>query len=313
MNRVNLFFACDDSYVPFLAVTLTSIKENRDPSRQYDLRILETGLQEENKQRLTALFHQEDFALEFVDITPMVEQIADRLHTRDYYSKSTYYRLFIPELFPELDKALYLDSDLVVCGDICRLYDTPLGDNLVAAVPDGIVNTVKFLRQYAEKRLNLDSARRYFNAGVLLMNLEAMRGCNFSEIFLKLLQRVTFRVAQDQDYLNVICRDRVEYLGYEWNTMPTGIRAEAPQLVHYNMDSKPWQRDDVPLGELFWDYAARSGYLPEIRSVRAAYTQEQIDRSAEQTVNLVKLGRRQARQWTRNKFIHWQIRQVVDL
>ena len=55
MDAVNLFFACDDSYVPFLAVTLTSLKENRDPTRRYALRILEIGLREENKARLRQL------------------------------------------------------------------------------------------------------------------------------------------------------------------------------------------------------------------------------------------------------------------
>ena len=313
MNTVNLFFACDDNYIPFLAVTLSSLKENRDPDRQYVLRILDTGLQEENRQKLKASFHEEGFTIAFVNITPMVEEISGKLHTRDYYSKSTYYRLFIPELFPELDKALYLDSDLVVRSDISKLYDVQMGENLVAAAPDGIVNTIDALSQYATNRLKLDRPEHYFNAGVLLMNLKAMRECKFSEVFVKLLQSVTFRVAQDQDYLNVICRGRVTYLGYEWNTMPTGVIGNMPKIVHYNLDSKPWHRDDVTFGELFWSYAERSGYLPEILSIRAQYTQEQIARSAEETVNLVELGRRQAGQWIRNRYIQWKIRRVVNV
>lgn len=312
MDAVNLFFACDDSYVPFLAVTLTSLKENRDPTRRYALRILEIGLREENKARLRQLLAEDGFTLEFVDVTPAVEAVADRLHTRDYYSKSTYYRLFIPDLFPELSKALYLDSDVVVQGDVSQLYDTQLGENLVAAVPDGIVNTVKDLGRYATNRLKVTSPRHYFNAGVLLMNLDAMRRCRLSDVFLKLLQQVTFRVAQDQDYLNVICRNRVTYLGYEWNTMPTGIHAETPKLIHYNLDSKPWHRDDVAYGDTFWAYAQRSGFLPEILAIRAEYTPAHIQKSAEETVNLVALGRRQARQHARNRLIHWKIRQVVN-
>lgn len=312
MNPVNLFFACDDNYIPFLAVTIASIKENRDPSRDYALRILHTGLQAQNMVRLTDSFDSEQFRIEFINISQTVEEFSGKLHTRDYYSKSTYYRLFIPELFPALTKALYLDCDTVVLGDIARLYDVELGGDLAGAVPDSMVAAIEPFRQYVQKRLGI-SAENYFNAGVLLMNLSEMRRCRFSEIFLKLLQKVTFRVAQDQDYLNVICKDRVRYVGYEWNTMPGCLRTDMPNLIHFNLDSKPWQRDDVAYSDVFWDYAGRSGFLPEILAIRSGFTQAHIDRAAEQTVNLIAMGQRQARQRTQNMLIHWKIRRVVNL
>ena len=170
MNPVNLFFACDNAYVPFLAVTLTSLKENCNPKRDYALRILHTGLDPENIRRLTDSFASDGFTMEFIDITQAVEQFADKLHTRDYYSKSTYYRLFIPDLFPGLNKALYLDSDVVLLGDVSELYDVDLEENLVGAIPDSVVGSIPALALYTKKRLRV-AADHYFNAGVLLMNL----------------------------------------------------------------------------------------------------------------------------------------------
>ena len=76
MNPVNLFFACDNAYVPFLAVTLTSLKENCNPKRDYALRILHTGLDPENIRRLTDSFASDGFTMEFIDITQAVEQFA---------------------------------------------------------------------------------------------------------------------------------------------------------------------------------------------------------------------------------------------
>lgn len=312
MDPVALFFACDDNYIPFLAVTLTSIWENRDPERYYRVHILHTGLGEENRRRMTEYFDRPDFSLEFVDITATVEQTASRLHTRDYYSKSTYYRLFIPGLFPELRKALYLDCDIVVLGDISALYDQALGGDLVGAVPDGMVQIIEPFRQYVSQRLRV-RPENYFNAGVLLMNLEAMRQRGFTEVFMKLLRRVTFRVAQDQDYLNVICRGQVTYLDPGWNTMPGCPGGEAPKLIHYNLDCKPWWRDDVAYGDVFWEYAGRSGFWPEILAIRAGFTQEKIRRSAEQTTNLIALGQRQARRRARNRYLNWKINRVVNL
>lgn len=250
--------------------------------------------------------------MEFIDITQAVEQFADKLHTRDYYSKSTYYRLFIPDLFPGLDKALYLDSDVVLLGDVSELYDVDLEDNLVGAIPDSVVGSIPALALYTKKRLRV-AADHYFNAGVLLMNLDAMRKCDFLNVFLRLLQSVTFQIAQDQDYLNVICKNRVEYVGFEWNTMPCDVHTNAPKLIHYNLDFKPWHRDDVAFGDVFWDYAERSGYLEEIRKVREGYTEWHVARSAEETTHLIAMGKKQARKRTANMLIRWKIRRVVNV
>ena len=75
MNPVNLFFACDNAYVPFLAVTLTSLKENCNPKRDYALRILHTGLDPENIRRLTEGFASEGFTMEFIDITQSTKNV----------------------------------------------------------------------------------------------------------------------------------------------------------------------------------------------------------------------------------------------
>lgn len=311
MNSVHLFFACDDGYVPFLSVALTSIREHRDPSRSYIIRVLHTGMSAENQRRLKDHLEVPGFTLAFPNIADHIRKFARQLHTRDYYSCSTYYRLFIPELYPELSKALYLDSDLVLRTDVAQLYDAQLGDDLVGAVPDAIVGTVEEFKLYVQNRLNMDRPEDYFNAGVLLMNLDAMRSCDFSRRFLELLDRVTFRVGQDQDYLNVLCRRRVRYLGNEWNTMPTGVSVGQPSLIHYNMDAKPWQRDDVKYAEIFWRCAALSGFLPEIRAIRDSRTAEQQERSARQTRDLIRTGYRQAMDREENIRIHRQIRQVV--
>jgi len=311
MNTVNLFFACDDAYVPFLSVTLTSICENRDPNRSYAIRVLHTGMSSAVQQRLKAQLEAPGFILEFPNISHHVEAFSQRLHTRDYYSCSTYYRLFIPELYPELSKALYLDCDLVLQEDVAQLYDLPLGNDLVGAVPDGIVGAVEEFKLYVQNRLDMVRAEDYFNAGVLLMNLDAMRRWNFADRFLELLGRVTFRVGQDQDYLNVLCQGRVRYLGNEWNAMPTGVRVHNPKLIHYNMDAKPWRRDGVKYEKEFWDCAATSGFLGEIRAIRNSVTAQQQELSRRQTLELIRMGHRQAMDHRENARIHGHIRQVV--
>ena len=123
---------------------------------------------------------------------------------------------------------------------------------------DGENEALCWLLETGKLTLREEEPERYFNAGILLMNLKAMRAFHFQQVFLELLDKVTFQVAQDQDYLNVICRDRVRYVGCEWNAMPNGAPVGQPQIIHYNVDCKPWHRDEVRYEAYFWDYANRS-------------------------------------------------------
>lgn len=308
MDTVNLFFSCDENYVPFLAVTVESLKAHRDPKRGYLLRILHTGLKQASINRLSSL-HDRDFTLAFFDISSKISQFSRLLHIRDSFTQTTYYRLFIPELFPHLNRGLYLDCDLLVLDDIAKIYDTELGTDLVAAASDGFAQVTEEMRRYTENRLGLDHHYHYFNAGVLLMNLEAMRREDFQGKFLRLLQTVTFNVAQDQDYLNVLCRDRVTYLSDDWNAMPQGVPVEKPRLVHFNLTSKPWHRD-VLFGDLFWKQAETSLFRDEIRSIRDNY--RDAARETQQLRSICAAGLVQAMDQTENQRIHRRIARALN-
>ena len=313
IDPVNIFFSCDDGYIPFMAVTLASIKANCDPSREYDVRVLHTGISRKNIKTITESFDSDSFRIRFVDISREVERLGDSLYTRDYYSKSTYYRLFIPDLFPELDKALYLDCDIVVKGDISRLYDAYLGTNLVGAVSDGIICGIEGLSEYATDRIGLKEKKYYFNAGVLLMNLSDMRDFGFRGVFLSLLRSVKYNVAQDQDYLNVICKDRVRYLGYEWNVMPSfGMVAEGSEkLIHYNLDNKPWRKDGVQFAEDFWHYAETTPYLADLKAIYAATTSEMQKEADRATANIIAEAHEQALNREENARIAEKVARIV--
>ena len=60
--------------------------------------------------------------IEFVDLNYYIQKVKDKLYTRDYYSKTTYFRLFLPNLYPQYDKVLYLDSDIGILDDFATLY-----------------------------------------------------------------------------------------------------------------------------------------------------------------------------------------------
>jgi len=292
MNKnVTLFFACDDNYLPMFTVVVESIRANMDKKRNYDIKLLHSGnVSEDNQLKVKTEYAKDNINIEFVDITPQLSKICDRLHTRDYYSKSTYFRLFIPNLYPNLDKALYLDSDIVLTSDVAELFDVELGDNFVGAVPDESVQVVPEFRLYVKNKIGCDSYRKYFNAGILLMNLQALRAINFEDLFFDIISAVTFDVAQDQDYLNVICKDHILFLDKAWNKMPIlkDMEEKDVKLVHYNLQFKPWHFDNIHYEEAFWKYADNCIFKDKIHDIKDNFNTAQKDIRDAQTINLMK-------------------------
>ena len=138
---------------------------NADRDRQYNIHILNTGIDDDKKQVVLDMA-DDVFHIYFNDVTEYLKELEKRLPLRDYYSYTTYYRLFLAEMFPEYEKALYIDSDTVVLGDISELFDYDIGDNYVGASCDPVVSQADIFGNYAEQVLDIDR-NHYFNAGVL--------------------------------------------------------------------------------------------------------------------------------------------------
>lgn len=135
---IPIFFAVDEQYVPFLAVTLQSLVKNSSQEYYYVIKVLYTNLSEESKEKINK-YTKENINIEYVDLNYYIEKIKGKLYTRDYFSMTTYFRLFISNLYPQYNKAIYLDSDIVLLSDIAELYNIDIGDNLLGAVPDDII------------------------------------------------------------------------------------------------------------------------------------------------------------------------------
>lgn len=274
--EIPIFFACDEGFVKYTMVSMKSIMENADRSRKYHIYILHMGITEATQAKVLAMA-DEEFAIDFVDVTDKMRSIADKLPIRDYYSNTTYFRLFIPDMFPQYRKALYIDSDTIVVGNIAELYDHKLGKLYAGVCPDRVVAQTDILGDYVEKVLGVKRAR-YFNAGVMLMNCSQFRENHLLDEFLEMLHIYLFVVAQDQDYLNLICKNQVLYMEPKWNAQVFGELAcpeEEVGLFHFNMAAKPWHYEDCRLAEYFWKYAKMTADYDAIKEGLANYTDEQ--------------------------------------
>jgi len=283
MNKaiIPIFYACDDAFVKYTVVSMHSLIKNASREYKYVLHILYTEISDEMKDIVNRLA-DENFEIRFVDVTPYLKSISDKLPLRDYYSKTTYYRLFIAEMFQDYNKAIYIDSDTVVRGDISKVYMTDIRDAYLGACHEQVMVQEEVFGNYTEKVVGV-SRYNFFNAGLMLINCEQFRLRFVLDKFINYLHYYNFVVTQDEDYLNLICKDHVYWLDQRWNTETFGelrYPVEQAEMLHYVMTNKPWHYKDCMYGEYFWEYARETGVYEELLSVLNSYSDEEKARDA---------------------------------
>ncbi len=267
-RTIPVFFAIDDTYVKYFMVSLRSLIDHTSKYYKYEINILNTDISEYN-QNLVKQMEKPNVSIRFHDVSKYINGIKKKLALRDYYSLTTYYRIFIAEMFPEYDTVLYLDSDTIILKNIASLFRYNLGDHYVGAIQDVIIKETDLFSTYSEKVLGI-SRLSYFNAGVLIINCEQFRKNKVKNQFIKLVNTYTFGVAQDQDYLNIICQNKVLWIDSAWNVQMSE-KKERPldsiSLIHYNFAEKPWHYKDIRYADVFWKYASQTAYYIELEQL----------------------------------------------
>ena len=225
---VPVFFTADENYAPYLSTALASLVDHVSKNNDYDVNVIYHNMKRSTMRKLEKIGKDVDNVnIILTEMQETLTGISDRKETRlkaDCFTPTIYYRLFLPEMFPQYDKGIYLDSDIIVLGDVAELYKKELGkNNILAACTDMSTQGNELFCKYFEDAVGVRHDK-YFNSGVLLMDFKKFRDEEFCEHFFYMLNKYDFdTVAPDQDYLNALCKDRVMYLDYEWNTMPSII------------------------------------------------------------------------------------------
>ncbi|GGI14205.1 hypothetical protein GCM10007377_09770 [Galliscardovia ingluviei] len=286
---VPVVFAADDNYVPQLATTMYSAMANADSSRFYDVVVLQSNITWAKQQRLKEFFKKQfdNMELRFINVDRLVSGV-ELSTNNEHISVETYYRFLIQEVLPFYDKVLYLDSDIVINGNIAELFDTQLGDNLLAAVRDidflGNLNMKDGNRlEYNREVLGMKNPYEYFQAGVLVLNTKAMREQYSITQWLEFASNPDY-IYNDQDVLNVCCEGRVEYLDWNWNVMHDCANRVAnvfsyapnsafdayqasrqnPLIIHYAGFEKPWKNPDCDFASYYWRYARQTPFYERL-------------------------------------------------
>ena len=263
--------AADHRYARPLGVMLRSLLSHLRPDRTVEIHVVDGGIGEPGRQRIASLVGPGRVSIRW--ISPERSQLLE-LPLWGGMPIATYDKLMVPTLLPATArKALWLDCDLLVLADAARLWDTPLEGRHALAVQDEITPYVSSRFGVAHYReLGLDPNFKYFNAGVMLIDLHRWRRDDITHQALNYLKRHRDHVYfWDQEGLNVSLAGKWAELDARWNWNASvralaGARPDA-WIVHFCGSLKPWRypgRDGYhSLYYRYLDQTAWAGWRPQ--------------------------------------------------
>ena len=263
MEPVVLALASNEPYFPGLYCTVASALSHLNSARKADVRVLDGGLSETSKEILSRLVRRfgRSVRLEFVSVD---ESIFRDATIGPAESHMTYCRTLLPCLL-DVPRLIYLDSDLLVFRDLSEIFDFELSPGkILAAVPDSETLTLGDDSRALASAMNVPPDWRYFNAGVMLLNLGELRRQNFTEqafeFFKKWKGRYRF---WDQSAFNFLLHERIDELPEYWNRASWCFDEQDDNslgcVLHYTT-SAPWLcGTQGPAQVLFERFAADAG------------------------------------------------------
>ncbi|GCL53457.1 glycosyl transferase family 8 [Microcystis aeruginosa NIES-3806] len=281
--------AADNNYAIPLGVMLYSLAENLKEGKAF-IYVIDGGITNANKKKVIRSLQKLEVEVVLNWLKPQEAAfftIVEKLPTWGHVTIAAYYRLLIPYLLPpSIEKVIYLDCDLILKEDLNNLWKIDIDNQYLFAVQDmgcPLVSSKNGLKTYQELQIPPDTP--YFNSGVMILNLKKWREDDMSFKVINYLEENGRRLRYwDQDGLNAILAGCWGKLDPRWNQLPNKFSSwqeshfseevyhqvmEAPYLIHFASDDKPWKFKFSPLRDTekqFFEYLDRtdwSGWRPK--------------------------------------------------
>ena len=272
--RINVATALNSHYMRYTYVMLTSLFVNQTEADVH-VYLLHSDLSDKEQECLQSLALSYGNTIHYLPISR--ESFPAALPTTQKWTLEAYYRLLILDILPEeIDRLLYLDVDMIINKPILDLYQTDFEDAYFCVCRDmGGSIPFKDIRNEIFKE-QIDAGFTYFNSGLMLWNIAALRGKYSFKDYIELAQKLEYKMlAPDQDLLNYMHWNKVKlvdeyqydlfsrkayYSGFRYNQVK-----EETTIIHY-AGAKPWEGQDIhyDIEKLWWDYARQTPFYIEL-------------------------------------------------
>jgi lipopolysaccharide biosynthesis glycosyltransferase len=243
-ERIPIVLAANVGYYQHLCVVLVSILEN-NPNNHFSFYVLTDKDELTNKEKIIKLKNTyKNFNIYFKQIDDSILVDFPLPLNIDYISVQMYYRYLIPDIFPELDKVIYLDCDTICNGNISEMWKTNIDEYYIAGVEDKYIIDIDY-----KPVIGFTSTDCYVNSGVLLMNLLKMREDKIYKLLFENTRRLKSVIQYpDQDVINYTLKGKIKELDSHFNWATTNsIESQKnsfshkPAIIsHFTGRAKPW-------------------------------------------------------------------------
>ena len=288
--NITIVFSINNDYAPYLYICLKSLLAHIKPCDKYKAYILYTELSAEHQENLLKL-QQDNLKIEFINVEGIIGRYKENFSLNNHFTIETYYRFFLPDIFPEFDKVLYLDADTLIMRDIAPLFSIDIGSNYLGVTHDCEIVRMSDLAgtvysDYFRKTLGV-KIENYFQAGVMIVNLAKMRQNNITDKLLSALKKIGTPKFVDQDILNMVCQNNVLFIpqnwDYTWHLQFMGddylqhiggklaleyqAAKENPYIIHFTGNNmKPINYPKTAESKMFLELAKDSPYYAEFNN-----------------------------------------------
>ena len=297
--QMEVLCACDERYLPHAATMLCSLLAHNSATR---IHFFHSAIGSRELAKLKSLVARDGSELILYEIALAA---VEGLRVDKHASGAVYYRLLAPRLLPiSLDKVLYLDCDIIVRRSLMELWHTDITDFALAAVPD------LWEEEYGNA-LGLPVGTRYFNSGVLLINLQFWRENGVPERVLSFIRDNPGKMeCWDQDGLNATLVDQWMELPRVWNgqiSEPYAVLPEtekSPAIVHFLTGDKPWfWTNKHPFKAEYREYRLNTPWW-RYKEEGEPHFLERFDRSLQRIARVILPG--SVRRWLRSRILSRQ-------
>lgn len=270
MDPIPVFLICDDNYSPYMATMIASVC-NHTESR-IEFHVIGKGISPENRARLEGM--QRNFPNFDIDyrICDPSGQFGIPYLSLSRMTLSTYIRMLFPELFPEIDRALIMDVDILALGDIEQLWRQSLDGHIFAAALDGTnPDEPQVAYEAFKQNLAVKEDCLYANCGVMLIDCRKWREKGISQQCLAVEKEYRDCLeCADQDVINKVFHGNFKVLDSRFNS----LLGEEEDIVirHFCWLRKPWISKYNAVGDPirhfgeWWKHAAMTPFYPELKS-----------------------------------------------
>ena len=236
-STMQIAYGVDHNFIRPMGISMTSILEY-NPQAQFHIFLDDISSEDKARIQRTVERYHSSCTIYYVD-----SSIFKTFPVRSNWSVAVYFRFFTAEvLYGKSDRLLYVDADVLCIGTLDELFSMDMKENTIAAVSDPSFAD-KDARDRHMKKIGCQGTD-YFNAGIILIDLNRWHAQNVSNTAICLLSENPSRwvVAQDQDVLNVLLGNETYWLSVSYNYRATlaDTYSDEIALVHYSGSPKPW-------------------------------------------------------------------------